>query len=87
VHYEQFSSYVFILSKAFKVIHTAKKLFCNVTLICNLVQEFNGLVSKGLASKLALLLFLDQLQHRLDFQNRDGYEQDKNGIFLQQLWL
>ena len=35
--------------RAFKVIHTAKKLFCNVALICNLVQEFNGLVSKGLA--------------------------------------
>ena len=32
-----------------KVIHTAKNLFCNVALICNLVQEFNGLVSKGLA--------------------------------------
>jgi hypothetical protein len=32
-----------------KVIHTVKNLFCNVALICNLVQEFNGLVSKGLA--------------------------------------
>ena len=32
---------------AFKVIHTAKNLFCYVALICNLVQEFNGLVSKG----------------------------------------
>jgi hypothetical protein len=31
----------------FKVIHTGKNLFCNVALICNLVQEFNGLVSKG----------------------------------------
>jgi hypothetical protein len=31
----------------FKVIHTAKNLFCYVALICNLVQEFNGLVSKG----------------------------------------
>ncbi len=28
-----------------KVIHTAKKLFCYVGSICNLVQEFNGLVS------------------------------------------
>ena len=37
------------LEKASKVIHTNKKLFCNVVLICNLVQEFNGLVSKGLA--------------------------------------
>ena len=35
--------------KGFKVIHTVKNLFCNVALICNLVQEFNGLVSKGLA--------------------------------------
>jgi hypothetical protein len=35
--------------KGFKVIHTIKNLFCNVALICNLVQEFNGLVSKGLA--------------------------------------
>jgi len=25
--------------------HTAKKLFCNVVSICNLVAEFNGLVS------------------------------------------
>ena len=36
-------------SEGVKVIHTAKNLFCNVALICNLVQEFNGLVSKGLA--------------------------------------
>ena len=35
--------------EAVKVIHTVKNLFCNVALICNLVQEFNGLVSKGLA--------------------------------------
>lgn len=41
---------------ASKVIHTRKNLFCNVALICNLVQEFNGLVSKGLAIQLALLL-------------------------------
>ena len=34
-------------SEGVKVIHTAKNLFCNVALICNLVQEFNGLVSKG----------------------------------------
>ncbi len=31
--------------KGIKVIHTSKKLFCNVVSICNLVQEFNGLVS------------------------------------------
>ena len=35
--------------EGFKVIHTEKNLFCYVALICNLVQEFNGLVSKGLA--------------------------------------
>ena len=34
-------------SDARKVIHTQKNLFCYVALICNLVQEFNGLVSKG----------------------------------------
>jgi hypothetical protein len=34
-------------TKGFKVIHTVKNLFCYVALICNLVQEFNGLVSKG----------------------------------------
>jgi hypothetical protein len=28
-----------------KVIHTRKNLFCYVVSICNLVQEFNGLVS------------------------------------------
>ena len=39
-----------------KVIHTDKKLFCYVALICNLVQEFNGLVSKGSAAMLTLLL-------------------------------
>jgi hypothetical protein len=33
--------------KGLKVIHTLKNLFCYVVLICNLVQEFNGLVSKG----------------------------------------
>jgi hypothetical protein len=31
--------------KGVKVIHTAKNLFCYVVSICNLVQEFNGLVS------------------------------------------
>jgi len=32
--------------KLLKVIHRVKKLFCYVAHICNLVQEFNGLVSK-----------------------------------------
>jgi hypothetical protein len=41
-----------------KVIHSIKNLFCYVALICNLVQEFNGLVSKGSAVLLALLLFI-----------------------------
>ena len=41
-----------------KVIHTAKNLFCNVVSICNLVQEFNGLVSNKGQRKLALLLCL-----------------------------
>jgi hypothetical protein len=35
------------IAAVFKVIHTQKNLFCYVALICNLVQEFNGLVSKG----------------------------------------
>ena len=35
------------MAEGFKVIHTAKNLFCYVALICNLVQEFNGLVSNG----------------------------------------
>lgn len=34
-----------------KVFNKAEKLFCTVAAICNLVQEFNGLVStKGSAS-------------------------------------
>ena len=35
------------MAEGFKVIHSGKNLFCYVALICNLVQEFNGLVSKG----------------------------------------
>jgi hypothetical protein len=42
---------------AFKIMHTVKNLFCYVVLICNLVQEFNGLVSKGSAAMLTLLLW------------------------------
>ncbi len=37
--------------------HRVKNLFCYVPRICNLVQEFNGLVSKGSAAMLTLLLF------------------------------
>ena len=47
--YEHFWRHFERRSEGVKVIHTAKNLFCNVALICNLVQEFNGLVSKGLA--------------------------------------
>jgi hypothetical protein len=47
--YEPFLTYFGRRCEGVKVIHTAKNLFCNVALICNLVQEFNGLVSKGLA--------------------------------------
>ena len=35
-----------------KVIYRAKKLFCYVTHICNLVPEFNGLVSKRVDRKI-----------------------------------
>ena len=41
-----------------KVIHSSKNLFCNVGHICNLVQEFNGLVSKGSIARLTLFLCL-----------------------------
>ncbi|HEV2479614.1 MAG TPA: hypothetical protein VGS79_08110 [Puia sp.] len=47
--YEGFLDGFLTCRMASKVIHTRKNLFCNVALICNLVQEFNGLVSKGLA--------------------------------------
>ena len=49
IAYECFWRHFGRRSEGVKVIHTAKNLFCNVALICNLVQEFNGLVSKGLA--------------------------------------
>ena len=49
INYDVFWDYSQRCLKGFKVIHTVKNLFCNVALICNLVQEFNGLVSKGLA--------------------------------------
>jgi hypothetical protein len=32
--------------------HRRKKLFCSVTQNCNLVEEFNGLVSKGVNRKI-----------------------------------
>jgi len=40
-----------------KVIHSFKKLFCNVGHICNLVQEFNGLVSKRVDRKISPFYF------------------------------
>ena len=43
-----------------KVIHRRKNLFCKVTQICNLVQEFNGLVSKRVNQQdWPFLLFID----------------------------
>ena len=47
VHYEGWKAHGSDKTNDFKVIHRAKNLFCYVALICNLVQEFNGLVSKG----------------------------------------
>jgi hypothetical protein len=52
-----------LVSRAFcyligEFIHRTKNLFCYVALICNLVQEFNGLVSKGPAAMLVLLLLM-----------------------------
>jgi len=52
---------------ALKVIHSIKNLFCYVALICNLVQEFNGLVSKGSAVLLALLLFAPSASLKIVF--------------------
>ena len=36
-----------------------KKLFCKVAHICNLVQEFNGLVSKGVNRKIGPFYLLE----------------------------
>jgi len=41
-----------------KVIHSSKNLFCNVGHICNLVQEFNGLVSKRVDRKVSPFYFI-----------------------------
>ena len=41
-----------------KVIHSSKKLFCYVGQICNLVQEFNGLVSKRVDRKISPFYFI-----------------------------
>jgi len=41
-----------------KVIHSGKNLFCNVGHICNLVQEFNGLVSKRVDRKVSPFYFI-----------------------------
>ena len=40
-----------------KVIHSLKKLFCYVAHICNLVQEFNGLVSKRVDRQISPFYF------------------------------
>jgi hypothetical protein len=41
-----------------KVIHSLKKLFCYVAHICNLVQEFNGLVSKRVDHQISPFYFV-----------------------------
>jgi len=41
-----------------KVIHRSKNLFCYVAHICNLVQEFNGLVSKRVDRKISPFYFI-----------------------------
>ena len=41
-----------------KVIHSNKNLFCYVAHICNLVQEFNGLVSKRVDRKVSPFYFI-----------------------------
>ncbi len=43
--------------RAMKVIHSNKKLFCKVMQNCNLVQEFNGLVSKRVNQKIGPFYF------------------------------
>lgn len=43
--------------QAMKVIHSNKKLFCKVMQNCNLVQEFNGLVSKRVNQKIGPFYF------------------------------
>jgi|GEM_PF-3106796 len=45
-------------NNALKVIHSIKKLFCYVAHICNLVQEFNGLVSKRVDHQISPFYFL-----------------------------
>jgi hypothetical protein len=66
-----------------KVIHSIKNLFCYVVLICNLVQEFNGLVSKGSAVLLALLLFffLSSLEMFLVTECTFDYQRRKKRIY------
>ena len=50
-----------------KVIHTAKKLFCYVGSICNLVQEFNGLVSIKGPAKVGPFTFKKNLDFSSEF--------------------
>ena len=44
-----------------RVIHSGKNLFCNVGHICNLVQEFNGLVSKRVDRKISPFCYKNYL--------------------------
>ena len=49
--------YLFLKITNLKVIHRGKNLFCYVAHICNLVQEFNGLVSKRVDRKISPFYF------------------------------
>ena len=60
-----------------------------MALICNLVQEFNGLVSKGSAAMLALLLCTNPPKKRAHFslspqKIRELYNYSHPGIILVQ---
>jgi hypothetical protein len=41
-----------------KVIHRSKNIFCGVLQNCNLVPEFNGLVSKGVNLKIGPFIMI-----------------------------
>lgn len=56
------------------IIHRRKKLFCKVTHICNLVQEFNGLVSKRVNRRIGPFYFYKLLKFPY---------QDLPGLFVQ----
>jgi len=49
--------FFFLKITGLKVIHSGKNLFCYVAHICNLVQEFNGLVSKRVDREISPFYF------------------------------